>query len=558
VTRFAITLPPNEQFTGGAQPFVALSPDGTRLVYAVNRNQGPLLYLRVLDQLDAAPIRNTDGGSSPFFSADGQWIAFWRSGQLEKVSVAGGAPVVVCAAPSFPSGASWGADDTIVFGQGANEIWRVAGTGGIPEAVIKADAGQYVYGPQILPGGRAVLFTLNAGAIRSWDRAQIVVQSLDTRKRQVVMQGGHDARYLATGHLAYVTGGTLFAVPFDVATLKVTGGSVPLVENVRASNALVSGAAQFSVSRTGSLVYLPANIGERRTLVWVDRQGREEPVPAEPRPYQYPRISPDGTRLAVNAADQDNDVWIWEFARATMTRLTSTPDQEFSPLWSPDGRHVWFQSAHSGPGNVYRQAADGTGAAERLTTSPNRHLPYAFTPDGKTLVFGELDPKGQYDLRLLPMEGDHASKSLLSTPFNEQNADLSPAGRWIVYQSNQSGQDEIYVRPFPRVEDGRWQISVGGGSRPVWARSGRELFYLNPSGAMMTVEVRSQSGFSAGNPIRLFEGSYALPNVSRHFDVARDGRRFMMIKQLAGNNEAARLIVVENWFEELKARLPAR
>ena len=559
VTRFAITLPPNEQFTGASQRIISLSPDGTRLVYTVNRSQGPL-YLRALDQLDAAPIRNTDGGSSPFFSADGQWIAYWRSGQLEKVSITGGAPVVVCVAPSVPYGASWGDDDAILFGQGANEIWRVAGRGGTPEHLIKADPGQYVYGPQILPDGRTVLFTLNTGGTRNWDRAQIVVQSLDTKKRQVVMQGGHDARYLSTGHLAYVTGGTLFVVPFDVATLKVTGGPVPLVENVRGSMALVSGAAQFSVSRTGSLVYLPANVGERRTLVWVDRQGREEPLPADPRPYQYPRISPDATRLAVVAADQDNDIWIWEFARATMTRLTSTPEPEFSPLWSPDGRQLVFQSAHgASAGNVYRQAADGTGAAERLTTSPNRHLPYAFTADGKTLVFGELDPKQQYDLQLLRLEGDHASKPLLSTPFNEQNADLSPDGRWMVYQSNQSGQDEIYVRPFPGVDDGRWKISVGGGSRPVWARSGRELFYLNPSGAMMAVDVRSQSGFSAGNPIRLFEGSYASSvNASRHFDVAPDGKRFLMLKQSAGGNDSERVIVVQNWFEELKARVPAR
>jgi serine/threonine-protein kinase len=558
VSRFTITLAGGLQLQNPGRPLVALSPDGTHLVYAVGEEGGnQRLYLRALDQLEAAPLRGTERASWPFFSPDGQWIAFWQGGQIKKMSISGGAPVAVCAAAAL-NGATWSTDDTIVFVEGSDDIRRVQGTGGSSERLLKLEAGQ-AYGPQVLPGGRALLFTLNDTGAR-WDAAQVVVVSLDTGKRQVVLQGGYDAKYLPTGHLAYINTNTLLAAPFDVAALKVTGGPVPLVERVRAGTGGVSSVAHYSISRTGSLVYVPADTLVQRTLAWVDRQGHEEALPAEPRPYRYPRVSPDGSRVAIEAQDQDNDIWIWEFARATLTRLTFTPENELSPLWTPDGQRVVFQTQRPRASNVYQQAANGTGAIERLTTGPNRQLPDAFTPDGKALVYSEIDAKGNYDIFLQSLDGNRASKPLLNTPFNEQNADLSPDGRWMVYQSNQSGQDEVYVRPFPRVDDGRWQISVGGGSRPVWARNGRELFYLGPVGAMMTAAVQSQTSFSAGSPTKLFEGSsygWTL-TVGRHYDVAPDARRFLMIKQPSGRSEADRLIVVENWFEELKARVPTK
>ena len=340
LARFTIALPADEQFSSTGRHVVALSPDGTQIAYGANGR----LYLRAMDQLDAVPIRGTEGagnmtGRSPFFSPDGQWIGFWQNDQLKKVSVTGGAPVVLCAALN-PWGASWAADNTILYGQGADGIWRISGDGGTPENVVTVDAGQIAHGPQLLPGGRAILFTLARN--NDWDAAQIVVQSLDTGTRRVVLEGGSDARYVSTGHLVYALGSTLLGVPFDAATLAVTGGPVPLVEAVarapRGAGPLgpgpQTGAAHFAMSSDGALIYAPADavagfLERPRTLVWVDREGRETPLKTPARAYVYPRLSPDGTRAAVDTRDQENDIWILDLARETLTRLTFGRALEF-------------------------------------------------------------------------------------------------------------------------------------------------------------------------------------------------------------------------------------
>ncbi|MDA2937576.1 protein kinase, partial [Acidobacteria bacterium AH-259-A15] len=425
VSRFAMVLPPTEQLTNSGRHLVAFSPDDKHLIYSANQQ----LYLRVLDQLEARPIHGTEdgGGRSPFFSPDGQWVGFYAGGQLKKVSISGGAPVTLCEA-SNPYGASWGPDDTILFGQGPEGIWQVSGAGGTKEVLISLDSTkkESAHGPQILPGGKAVLFTLGSGP--SWDDAQIVVQSLETGERQVLISGGRDARYLPTGHLLYAREGTLLALPFDVARLEVTGGPVPLIEGIRQANPDVTGVAHFSFSGLGSLVYVP-DIGAetKHTLVWVDRQGQEEPLAAEPRRYGNPQLSPDGARLAIRVTESGNtDVWIYELARETLTRLTFDPAFDTAPLWTPDGRRVVFGSTRGGgQPNLFWKAADGTGQVERLTTSPNRHLPYSFSPDGKRLVFYE-----RWDLHVLSMEGEPTSQPLFQTQFAEGGVAISPDGRW--------------------------------------------------------------------------------------------------------------------------------
>jgi serine/threonine-protein kinase len=334
--------------------------------------------------------------------------------------------------------------------------------------------------------------------------------------------------------------------------------------------------------------------------VWVNRQGREEPINAPPRAYAFPRLSPDGTRVALDVRDQENDIWIWDFMRQTLTRLTFDPSGDGWPIWTPDGRRVVFASSQAGgPGlsavtNLLWRAADGTGTVERLTTSPNPQLPHSFSPDGKSLLFQELNPKTNNDLMLLRLDGTPRTeppsqrsgepgpaaqgfggpgptsasgstasdvRPLIQTTFSDTAGEISPDGRWLAYYSNESGRNEVYVRPFPNVDSGRWQISTGGGSRPAWAKNGRELFYFAPNTAMMAVAVRTTPSFSAGNPTKLFDGPWSVTQSGRTYDVSRDGQRFLLIKDATASNQPSALptiTVVLNWQEELKQRVPIK
>ena len=555
ITRFQVVLPLDQQLTDAPWHQVAVSPDGTSLAYVANGQ----LYLRAMHQLEATPIRGTEDLRSPFFSPDGQAIGFWQSGQLKRVAITGGAPVALCDA-QVPLGASWGPADTILFPQPAG-IVQVSGAGGTPEVLIALEDGVRARQPQILPGGEAVLFTLSTAG-GNWDQGQIVAQSLETGERRVLVDGGTDARYLPTGHLlVYAQSDTLFAVPFDMRRLEVTGSPISLVEEVAVNPG--SGAAQFSVSRTGSLVHVPRTSSAVRTLVWVDRDGREEPLTAEPRAYEYPRISPDGTKVALAASDQESDIWIWDLTRETLTRLSFGPADDRCPVWTPDGRRVVFSSNRAGLVKLFWKGADGTGAVERLTEEPNGQVGSAFSRDGTRLVFHERHLETEWDLGVLSLDGERSSEPLLATEFRERNADLSPEGRWIAYQSNASGQAEIYVQPFPNVDESRWQISTGGGTQPLWAPDGHELLYRAPGGAVMAVPVQTEPTFTAGNGEVVFEGSYFVTGPvmpGRTYDIAPDGQRFLMITAGGGPDETsapARIIVVEHWFEELNERVPA-
>ena len=561
VTRFSITLPEGQPFTQPNRHLVAMSPDGSRLVYVASER----LYLRSLDQLDAAPIVGTEGTGiasprSPFFSPDGQWIGFWAAGQLKKVSVSGGAPVALCAA-QIPFGASWGVDDAIVYGQGGQGIWRVSSNGGAPKNIIKVEAGEQAHGPQVLPDGRTVLFTFAKGG--GWEQAQIVAHALDTGQRTVLITGGRDARYLPTGHLVYGLGGTLLAVPFDPGSRQVTDGPVSLLEGVGAA-AGVTGAMHFSVSPNGALVYVPASgmsgAAARRTLVWVDRQGREAPLAAPARPYVYPRISPDGTRVALDIADENRDIWVWDLGRGTLTRLTFDPTLDRQPVWTPDGRRIIFSFNRAGPPNLFWQGADGTGAAERINESLNDQCAMAVSPAGARLVLRSLEPS--VDLLVLALTGERRMQPLVATPFIEQNAEISPDGRWLAFEADNSGRSEIYVRPFPDAAIGQWQVSTEGGTESLWSRDGAELFYRAPDGAVMRVPVERGSTWVAGTPTQLLAGRYYAGQegvvLFRTYDIAPDGRRFLMIKEADEPQQAAaqRIVVVENWLEELKRRVP--
>ena len=392
--------------------------------------------------------------------------------------------------------------------------------------------------------------------------AQVAVLDLKTGQSKTLMRGG-SAEYVdgstgsrQPGFLVYAVAGSLRAVRFDPNTLEVRGDPVPVLEQVATVS---SGAAQYTVSRTGALVYAPGGMpvfgGGIRTLAWLDRRGRETSIAAPPRAYASLRLSPDGAKIALDARDQESDIWTFDLARLTLSRLTMDPGIDGYPLWTPDGRRLIFESNRTGAFNIYAQAADGTGAAEPLTTGQNVVWPFSISPDGTRLVLHETGGKTGDDIDVLTLDGKSRPDSLIQTPFSEQHGEISPDGRWLAYDSNESGQQQVYVRPFPNVNGGHWQVSPAGGMKPVWAHSGKELFYL-AGRAMMAVPIQTMSGFSAGNPTKLFDGNYFAGGTARVYDVSRDDQKFLMIKepQTADAIGAASTIVVLNWQAALGSR----
>jgi serine/threonine-protein kinase len=593
--RFSIVPPSTQPLSiQGFQRDIAITPDGRHIVYRVGPagTIGTQLVVRSLDQLDARLLTGITSIRSPFISPDGHWIGFFEGtsgGELKKVSILGGPPITLCKWTANPYEASWGPDDSIIFATSdpSTGLLSVAAGGGDPKVLTKPDAAHgevdHVM-PFILPGGRAVLFTVTVLG-QPIDNAQIAVLDLKTGQKKTLIRGGSDARYVDTGHLVYAAAGTLRAVRFDLGRLEVTSDPVPVVEKVTMSG--TTGTADFVLSQNGTLVYVPGGVGggNTRSLAWVNRQGREEPIMAPPRAYTTPRLAPDGSRVALDIRDQEGDVWVWDLKRETLTRLTFDPGLDQSPVWTPDSRRIIFSSARGGVQNLYWQAADNTGTVERLTTSPNAQFPTSMSPDGTRVLFEEIAPKTNRDVGMLTLPDlaartaatpppqasaglDVARKGdfgpLIQTTFNETNGYVSPDGRWVAYQSNESGSNQVYVRPFPKVDTGHWQVSTAGGNRPLWARSGRELFYEN-NGALMAVTVQTTGAmFSPGNPTKLFDTAPYYFSGFHTYDVSADGQQFLMIKLATTSNQQTSttagpsLIVVEHWTEELKARVPAK
>jgi serine/threonine-protein kinase len=560
---------------------LALSPDGTHVVYV--GNGGTQLFARALDALEPVPIATGTGLRSPFISPDGQWVGFVSSVSgttLHKVAITGGPPILLAHLSGTLRGASWAADDAIIFATNNLQtgLQRVSAAGGPPEVLTDPDRAQgeadHLW-PEVLPGGGAVLFTITS-QIGALETAQVAVRDLRTGTQKILLRGGSDAHYVAGavrttrrgeregGHLVYVAAGTLRAIPFDPMRLETHGTAVPVLSRLITT---ATGAGDFAMAADGTLVYVDVPgglaVANGRTLAWVDRAGKEESLAAQPRAYQHPRLSPDGTRVALAVNDQENDLWIWDLRRANLTRLTSDPGVDWFPVWTADDRRIIFSSNRSGQFNLWWQAADGTGGVERLTTSSKSQFPTGITPDGTAVVFFEATTTGRPDLLQVALDGTHRVTPLLQTKFDKRNAIVSPDGRWLAYESNSSGATEIYVRPFPNVDGGQWQVSTEGGKMPLWARSGKELFYVSGDGALMRVFVEASGAtWNAGTPVKLLERGYYAPSgyVGRTYDVSSDGQHFLMIKAPATDGSAAppALIVVQHWDEELKRLVPTR
>jgi serine/threonine-protein kinase len=547
VRRFALPLAPNENYSNIGRHILALSPDGAHLVYVANLR----LNLRHLDQLTSTVIPGTEAGGSaarePFFSHDGQSIAYWADGQLKRVALGGGTPVALAEIPN-PFGASWSADDTILYGS-VQGIWRLPGSGGTPELVIKANDGELLHGPQLLPDGEHVLFTFGSRAA-TWDAASIVAQSLRTGTRTVILKGGRDGRYVRTGHLVYGAKNTLFAVRFDPGTLKTKGGAVSMVDNV-ANAGSASGASQFAIADNGALAYISEGRAARGAFVWVDRSGREDPAPAsaEIAGVENPRLSPDGRRLALIS---EGSLWVQDLQGRPPIKLTFD-GPHYSPIWSADGTRIFFEA---GTG-VMSIAADGSGKPE--AASPTGHLhAHAATKEGEIVVARLPDSVGgakSTDILRLTPGAKAEMKPVVATDSIEglDGLSLSPDGRWLAYSSQATGASEIWVQAYPG-SGAAVRVSPNGGVEPVWSKNGRELFYLEGR-RMMVVAVQPGPAFSFSPAARLFDNAYTQTSQPPTYDVAADGR-FLMIKGAGPQVTAPPIVLTLDWFEELKRRLP--
>jgi serine/threonine-protein kinase len=542
---------------------LAISADGRTVVYRTVEDGEDGLYVRPVDRLEGELLPGTADAASVFLSPDGTEVGFYsRVDQaLKTIRISDG--IASTLFPSIdPRGASWGADDTIVFAHddgGVKRLSRISAAGGEPEILTTPDGVEGHYWPEMLPGGRRVLFTIvRAGSVITGETSQIAVLDLDTGETSVLVPRGTYPRYVSSGHLAYSIGETLWAVPFDADELEVMGDPTPVLEGVFTET---SGGANVDISDDGTLVYQRGGAQlNARTLVWVDREGNEEAVPADPLPYDWVRLSPNGlqavTQVGQLGVSDNADLILYDLVRDTPTPFTFSPGDDALPVWTPDGQQVVFHSFRDGMNHILQKAADGTGEVEAVRTSENIVTPSSISPDGGTLVFMEARSGSDFDIGVLSLEGDGTPEWLLEEPFGERGGNISPDGRRLVYTSTESGQFDIFVRPFPNVNDGRFPIATNGVSA-TWGPDGRELFYQRlEDGAIMVVPIETEPTFRAGNPSVLFVGPYGRRFNARSFDTI-DGQRFLVIKEPAGVDAAARGIIIhQNFHEELKRLFP--
>jgi len=551
--RFAVAAPPGDEIDISRSP-VGVSHDGRAVAFTAARGGTQRILVRDLDKLEAVVLSGTEGGFAPFFSPDGQWVGFFANQKVRKVLRSGGAPVSIADFKELGAtrnvSASWDEPDTILFTPDVSKgIWRVSASGGTPAAVTTPTARESFHlWPQLLPGGQSILFS----AIDDRPEPQAYVQRLNTGERTPLVRG-HATRYVPSGHLVFVQGGSLMAVPFDLPRLEVKGSPVGVVSDVtppfRLRTMPPSFNRLFDVSPTGTLAFLSAGPPPQHALVWVDRSGREQPVGASGGTYAQPRLSPDGRRIAVVVRGDDfHDVWLYEPGRNTWNRFTSEGNCEF-PLWTADGTRLAYNSDRSGAVVIELKRSDGSGTPETLVSSDwsRRSFPFSWSRDG-LLAFVALRP-AQDIFVVRPGSGVDATP-FAASPFVEGAPMFAPDGHAIAYVSSETGRNEIYLRPFPGPGE-KLTVSSAGGNEPLWSPTGRELFY-RVGNALMAVDVTTSPRLKVGIPHRLFEKHYE-PSISLYANYSTtDGERFVMIKRIDQGEIPARINVAVNWLDELR------